>query len=227
MTVISDSRGRKLSQIIESRAKKLIDNLKKETSKEVTKIVQEEVNNISNWSVSSEIMKTDPDLFRAPLNDKYSSDKSLSVQDAVRIDSSTPNIIANADEVNVSIGNIEQLLKMSSRILYFEFGTLSYSEISDSVGKGKYSISDFDVWENPYINRSKLASSGNINSWGFLSAEGKGRFGLGYMVPTGKFGIKSFQGIKPVRMYRGSMLSIEQRINKSFKDILQKAKGKM
>lgn len=222
---VDSKKGRTLSKIVKNRGDKLIRNLKKHISKDIARIANEEVNNTSNWSISSDLVKTDPDLFRVPKNDKYAQ-TSLSVKDAIEKDSSSPYIKISKDNADISIGNIQQLLRLSPRILYFEFGTMGKSEVRETAGLSS-GISDFDIWNNPYIEKSKLKSLDKFESWGFLSKEGGGRFGKGYMIPASSNKVEPFKGISPVRMYRGSMPVIEKRIRGSLKDMIGIIKGDM
>ncbi len=222
MTNFRDNSGRSIGQIVNSKATKLLRNIKREFVNEIHKVASEEVNNISNWSISQETLKSDPDLLKAPLN-STDSDMRLSVQDAIKIDSAKKYISSNGENIiNISVGNISDLIRMSARTLYFEFGTLSHSEITQTGNLQKFNISDFDIWTNPYTKQSELAASGKISQWGFLEDSG-GRFGLGYMIPAGRK-VEPFQGIRPVRMYRGSLPQIEARVRTSFRAVIDRAK---
>ena len=225
MTNFRNSHGESFGDVVNRIAHQAILRARTKVTKAIYEIAREEITNLSNWDINK-IGGGDLDLNVPPQHDPRNRGGKLSIRQAIEHDVDVQNIFHSEGQTDIYFGHISSLLSMSPRTLYYEFGTLGYTEVHETGTLSQYNISDFDTWQNPYIEVSQLRKSNRINQWGFRPTPNKGRFGIGYMVPAGG-SVAAFPGIPPVRMYRNATYPTIARVRQIFSPLMDQVKSEL
>lgn len=226
-----------ISKIISEQVRNLHKVARKTIVDEVLRIYQNNLKNKVGWSINKGLLKQfgDEDIDKPPMwrANRPTVGAGLSIQQAIDKAAQSPTRTFSGRTIGFKIGYLPQLLADSPRIMYFEFGTLTYQ---DRAGSARVSsaMGDFKRWINPHITPSRMRMRFINVNWYFKRVSGKGRFGTGYMMPIlqkkkSSLGQTPHPGIRPVRMFRGSAMKARMEFLSNMDEvrakIIQTAKG--